>query len=120
MRVRGSVNPPQVSVEDAPQKAGYSEIRLRENAKEITVTDEQSSHTEWEYDEYVLCEKTRANLKAEIEANLNEWLITGRCKEVDVGASDWVDAQDEITDLYDTLADAAQSEYDTLMNELEE
>ena len=119
MRVRGSVNPPQVSVEDSPQMAGYSEIRLRENAKEVTVTTEQESHTEWEYDEYVLCEKTRENLKAEIEANLSEWLITGRCMEIDIGASDWCDAQDEITDLYDTLADAAQSEYNTLMEELE-
>ena len=119
MRVRGSVNPPQVSVEDAPQMAGYSEIRLRENAKEVAVTTEQESYTEWEYDEYLLTEKTRENLKAEIEKNLSEWLITGRCMEIDIGASDWCDAQDEITDLYDTLADAAQSEYDTLMNELE-
>ncbi len=119
MRVRGSINPSPVSVEDAPQKAGYSEIRLRENAKEVTVTTEQETYTEWEYDEYLLYEKTREGLRAEIEGNLSEWLMTGRCKEVDIGASDWCDAQDEITDLYDALADAAQMEYDTLMEELE-
>ena len=43
--------------------------------------------TMYEYDEYVFLLKDREGLQEDIEANLSDWLITGRTLEVNEGAS---------------------------------
>lgn len=68
---------------------GYVEVRLRDNIKDITETNEQSETTTtlFEYDEYTFILKEKTGLKKEIEANLSDWLITGRTLEVNENAS---------------------------------
>lgn len=68
---------------------GYVEVRLRENINEVTETDPQTETTiiMFEYDEYTFLLKDREGLQADIESNLNDWLITGRTLEVNESAS---------------------------------
>ncbi len=68
---------------------GYVEVRLRENINEVTETDSQTETTitMFEYDEYTFLLKDREGLQADIEGNLNDWLITGRTLEVNESAS---------------------------------
>ena len=68
---------------------GYVEVRLRENINEISVTDEMSETpiTMYEYDEYTFVLRESETLQAEIEANIDDWLITGRTLEVNENAS---------------------------------
>lgn len=68
---------------------GYVEVRLRENINEVTETDPQTETTitMFEYDEYTFLLKDREGLQADIEGNLNDWLITGRTLEVNESAS---------------------------------
>ena len=68
---------------------GYVEVRLRENINEVTETDTQTETTitMFEYDEYTFLLKDREGLQADIEGNLNDWLITGRTLEVNESAS---------------------------------
>lgn len=68
---------------------GYVEVRLRENINEVTEIDPQTETTitMFEYDEYTFLLKDREGLQADIESNLNDWLITGRTLEVNESAS---------------------------------
>ena len=43
--------------------------------------------TMYEYDEYVFLLKDREGLQEDIEANMADWLVTGRTLEVNEGAS---------------------------------
>lgn len=89
MRVRGNISPATLTVESYLPMEGYVEVRLRENINEVTETDPQTETTTtmFEYDEYTFLLKDREGLQADIESNLNEWLITGRTLEVNESAS---------------------------------
>lgn len=89
MRVRGNVSPKVLTIEQYRPMTGYVEVRLRDNIKDITETNEQSETTTtlFEYDEYTFILKEKTGLKKEIEANLSDWLITGRTLEVNENAS---------------------------------
>ena len=89
MRVRGNISPATLTVESYLPMEGYVEVRLRENINEVTETDSQTETTitMFEYDEYTFLLKDREGLQADIEGNLNDWLITGRTLEVNESAS---------------------------------
>lgn len=89
MRVRGNVSPNVLSIEAYPPVPGYSEVRLRENINEVTVVDEMTEQEVkmFEYDEYTFILQERESLKSDIEANMADWLVTGRTLEVNEGAS---------------------------------
>lgn len=89
MRVRGNISPVTLSMETYLPLEGYVEVRLRENIKEVTETDQQTetSVTMFEYDEYTFLLKNRESLQEDIENNLSDWLITGRTLEVNESAS---------------------------------
>ena len=83
MRVRGDISPAVISLESYYPMPGYVELRLRENIKEVSFEES----TQFEYDEYTFLLKEKEGLQEEIEANLNDWLITGRTLEVNETAS---------------------------------
>ncbi|MDO4477556.1 MAG: hypothetical protein Q4B73_00775 [Lachnospiraceae bacterium] len=89
MRVKGNISPELLTVEPYSPVPGQVEVRLRENVKEITVTDSMTNETVtmYEYDEYTFLLKDREGLKEDIAANMSDWLITGRTLEVNEGAS---------------------------------
>lgn len=89
MRVKGNIMPSVLNIEDYRPMPGYVEVRLRENFKEVTVVDEMTEAvvTMIEYDEYTFILKNRDTLREDIEANMEDWLITGRTLEVNEGAS---------------------------------
>lgn len=89
MRVKGNILPNVLNIEEYRPLPGYAEVRLRENFKEVTVTDEmtEAAVTMIEYDEYTFILKNRDTLREDIEANMEDWLITGRTLEVNEGAS---------------------------------
>lgn len=89
MRVEGNAIPAAVRVENYMPLPGYVEVRLVENVTE-------KSGTLYEYDEYTLHVKDRDGLRDEIEANLDDWLTTGRTLEVNEGASIVRDMQDAL------------------------
>jgi acyl transferase domain-containing protein len=84
MRVKGNKNPDTIHIEAYLPKAGYVELRLTENVVQL-------EENLYQYDEYVLQIPQRANLAEEIEANLSDWLITGRTLEVNENASEMAD-----------------------------
>ena len=84
MKVKGNNIPEAIHIERYLPKSGYVEVRLTENAVQL---DENL----WQYDEYCLQIPQRENLAEEIEANLHDWLITGRTLEVNDNASEMAD-----------------------------
>lgn len=87
MRVRGDILPEAFTIETYPPKPSCVEVRLRENIKQVTETNAQTTVILYEYDEYTLIVKEKAGLKQEIEANLSDWLATGRTLEINESAS---------------------------------
>jgi hypothetical protein len=89
MRVKGNVQPEVLTIEPYAPMPGYVEVRLRENVNQVTVQDEMSE-TEismYEYDEYTFLLAEKEGLQQEIEANMDDWLTTGRTLEVNENAS---------------------------------
>lgn len=84
MKVKGNAIPKPIHIEAYPPKQGYVEVRLTENVQQL-------EENLYQYDEYVLQVKEQVDLRGEIEANLNDWLITGRTLEVNENASIMVD-----------------------------
>lgn len=89
MRVRGNVSPDVLNIEPYRPIPGYAEVRLRDNINEVTVVDEMTEEETvmFEYDEYTFVLSERENMREDIEANMTDWLITGRTLEVNEGAS---------------------------------
>ena len=83
------MTPVALTVEPYNPVPGQVEVRLRENIKEISVVDSMTEQTVtmYEYDEYVFLLKDREGLQEDIEANMADWLVTGRTLEVNEGAS---------------------------------
>ena len=98
MRVEGNAIPAAVRVENYMPLPGYVEVRLVENVtgKAATSSETGEETTLYEYDEYTLHVKDRDGLRDEIEANLADWLTTGRTLEVNEGASIVRDMQDAL------------------------
>ena len=89
MRVKGNIYPELITVEPYLPARGKVEVRVRENVKEVTVTDSVTGEavTMYEYDEYVFHVPDKPGLFDEISNNLNDWLATGRSLEVNENAS---------------------------------
>lgn len=89
MRVKGNIPPKVLSMEAYDPMPGHVEVRLRENIKEITLADAtaQTKGSLYEYDEYVFHLKEKQGLRQEIEANMGDWLATGRMLEMNERAS---------------------------------
>lgn len=87
MRVQGNGFPAAVTVESYWPMPGYAEVRVHENVKDITPTDDEDTTPLYEYDEYVFHIKQRDGLQQEIENNLADWIQTGRALEVNENAS---------------------------------
>lgn len=102
MRVRGSISPDVVTVEDSARLNGFSEVRVRENINEVTETDNMTGDTVtlYEYDEYVFNVPKQKGLKKKITANLSDWLLTGKNMEVATNATLYVTAKADAIDRY--------------------
>lgn len=89
MRVKGNISPDVLNIEPYRPMNGYVEARLRDNIKSIVEVDEMTGQEipMFEYDEYTFVLPDREGLREDIEANLNDWLVTGRTLEVNEGAS---------------------------------
>lgn len=118
MKVNGNLSPASVSVSAYGPQPGYAEVRIRENVKEKTITDEDQTVTMFEYDEYMFHIPNRDGLQAEIENNLSAWLASGRSAEYNINCSEVQDMKTENGELYDILAETAEAEYTDLMTSL--
>lgn len=89
MRVKGNISPDVLNIEPYRPMEGYVEARLRENIKAVTEVDEMTGQEiqMFEYDEYTFVLRDREGLREDMEANMNDWLVTGRTLEVNEGAS---------------------------------
>lgn len=96
MRVQGNGFPAAVTVESYWPMPGYVEVRVCENVKNITPTDDEDTTPLYEYDEYVFHIKQRDGLQQEIENNLADWIQTGRVLEVNDRASTVQDMKAEL------------------------
>lgn len=100
MRVRGNVSPNVLDIEAFAPMPGYVEVRLRENIKTVIVLDTmgetETKITMYEYDEYTFHLREKEGLKTEIEANISDWLTTGRTLEINEGASIVQDMKDAL------------------------
>ena len=121
MRIQGNVYPESVTVEAYLPTPGMVEIRLRENVKEVSVTDEITGTTTimYEYDEYVKVVPETPGLKEDIAANLPDWLITLRSLEVNENASILMATRDENEDLLSDLASMVDVVYKSDLERIE-
>ena len=89
MRVKGNVSPNVLDIERYRPMPGYVEVRLRENINEVTVVDGMTEQEikMFEYDEYTFIIRKREGLREDIEANMADWLVTGRTLEINESAS---------------------------------
>ena len=102
MRVQGNGFPAAVTVESYWPMPGYVEVRVCENVKDITPTDDEDTTPLYEYDEYVFHIKQRDGLQQEIENNLADWIQTGRMLEVNENASVVQDMRTELKNAVST------------------
>lgn len=98
MRVKGNISPNVLNIEPCAPKAGHVEVRLRDNINPIVETDEMTGQeiSMFEYDEYTFVLPDREGLREDIEANMADWLVTGRTLEVNEGASILMDMKDAL------------------------
>lgn len=87
MRTQANEKPVRVTVQPYHPKAGYAEVRIRENAQKKTIAGEDGEYIVWEYDEYVMLVPDREGLMEEVDANLADWIETGRNIETDMQSS---------------------------------
>lgn len=109
MKVTGNNIPEAVHIERYLPKAGYVEVRLTENAVQL-------EENLWQYDEYVLQIPQRENLAEEIEANLTDWLITGRTLEVNENASEMADRKATMDVLGVATPAQAEAKHNAMVN----
>ena len=89
MRVQGNVYPESITVENYLPIPGMSEVRMRENVTQL-------EDNLYEYDEYVAHLKSRQGMKEDIQANLQDWMVTLRTLEVNENASIIADQRRDI------------------------
>lgn len=102
MRVKGNVSPNVLDIESYRPMPGYVEARLRENINEVTVVDEMTEQEikMFEYDEYTFIVREREGLREDIEANMEDWLTTGRTLEINTRATLYINARSDAIDEY--------------------
>ena len=98
MRVSGNVSPNALNIEPYAPKAGHVEVRLRDNINTIVEKDEMTGQeiSMFEYDEYTFVLPDLEGLREHIEANMADWLATGRTLEVNQNASIVADQRRDI------------------------
>lgn len=98
MRVKGNISPNALNIAPYAPKAGHVEVRLRDNINPIVETDEMTGQeiSMFEYDEYTFVLPDLEGLRAHIEANMADWLATGRTLEVNQNASIVADQRRDI------------------------
>lgn len=98
MRVKGNISPNVLNIEPYAPKSGHVEVRLRDNINPIVETDEMTGQgiSMFEYDEYTFVLPDREGLREDIEANMADWLATGRTMEVNQNASIVADQRRDI------------------------
>ena len=98
MRVKGNISPNVLSIEPYAPKAGHVEVRLRDNINPIVETDDMTGQkiSVFEYDEYTFVLPDFEGLRAHMEANMADWLATGRTLEVNQNASIVADQRRDI------------------------
>lgn len=98
MRVQGNMIPDTIRIEPYAREPGKVEVRLTENVQEVTKTDEITGQTYsmQEYDEYIFRFADTPGLREHIEANLTDYLRTGRELEYNAQASEVVDMRTAI------------------------
>ena len=109
MKVKGNNIPEAIHIERYLPKSGYVEVRLTENPVQL---EEEL----YQYDEYVLQIPQRENLAEEIEANLNDWLITGRTLEVNENASEMADRKATMDVLGVQTPAQAEAKHNAMVN----
>ena len=121
MRVMGNICPQSITVEEYIPISGMAEIRLRENVKEVSVTDETTGTTTimYEYDEYAKVVPDSPGLKEDIAANISNWLVTLRSLEVDGNASILRASRDENDELLSDLAEMVDVVYESDLERIE-
>lgn len=121
MRVIGNIHPQSITIEAYLPIHGMVEIRLRENVKEVSVTDEITGITTfmYEYDEYAKVVPDYPGLKEDIAANLSDWLVTIRSLEVDGNASTLRASRDENDELLSNLAAMVDAVYESDLERIE-
>lgn len=77
MIAQSNISPERISVEPYHPVPGQVEVRLRDNIRQVA----EGKVTLYEYDEYILYMSQREGLKEYIEANMADWLATGRILE---------------------------------------
>ena len=122
MRVMGNIYPQSITVEACLPISGMVEIRLRENVKEVSVTDKITGTTTvmYEYDEYTKVVPDSPGLREDIAANLSDWLVTLRSLEVNENASILMATRDENDGLLSDLAEIVDVVYEYDMERIEE
>lgn len=102
---------------------GSVEVRLRENVSEISVENETDGENEtlFEYDEYTFVLPESDGLKEKIEANMNDWLASGRSAEINDNASAVVDFRAALdmlnVNITGKIAESAQKRRDEITEE---
>ena len=98
MRVKGNISPNALNIEPYAPKAGHVEVRMRDNINPIVETDEMTGQeiSMFEYDEYTFVLPDLEGLREHIEANMADWLATGRTLEVNENASIIADQRRDI------------------------
>lgn len=95
MRVRGNVIPQQLLIEPLPGNRNYVNIRIVNNVSEVVV-DGDTPVTLYEYDEYQIALKYYDGIQADIESNIEDWMITARTLEFNENASVYRDMKEAL------------------------
>ena len=129
MRVKGNVSPNVLNIEPYAPKTGHVEVRLRDNINSIEATDKMTGQeiSMFEYDEYTFVLPDIEGLREHIEANMADWLATGRTLEVNQNASIVVAQQRDINaanaknaELLETMAAMVEEVYESDLTVFEE
>ena len=107
MIVKGNISPNALNIEPYAPKAGHVEVWLRDNINPIVETDEMTGQgiSMFEYDEYIFVLPDFEGLRAHIEANMADWLATGRTLEVNQNASIVADQRRDINAYQQALSE---------------
>ena len=111
MKVKGNVLPNLLNIEPYAPKAGHVEVRLRDNINPIMEKDDMTGQeiSMFEYDEYTFVLPDLEGLREHIEANMADWLATGRTLEVHENASIVADQRRDINAYEQALSEIEEA-----------
>lgn len=107
MRVKGNISPNALSIAPYAPKAGHVEVRIRDNITHTVEKDDMTGQeiSMFEYDEYTFILHDREGLREDIEANMADWMATGRTLEVHENASIVADQRWDINSYEQALSE---------------